>query len=191
MVLSPAGNDRFSICLADSTDTASMVNALQLPSEASFLTREQGKGLKLTAPTTILEEARSQKLDTALMVSQHRAGELIRRFEDCEGSEQELQHKDPHRIRTGMEVVKFNAKPITISIWEEGDWKIAERNVTQGRTEERIRYYVSRHKGLRPYDWEGKALSIEECFDAAQSDFPPTVYLSTPEQASSIFPIEL
>jgi hypothetical protein len=50
----------------------------------------------------------------------------------------ELQHKDPHCICTGMETVKFNTKPITISISEEGDWKIAERNVTQGRPEERI-----------------------------------------------------
>jgi hypothetical protein len=58
IVLSPAGNDCFRIRQADSTDTVSIVNALQLPSEAPFLTREQGKQLKLTAPTTILEDAR-------------------------------------------------------------------------------------------------------------------------------------
>jgi hypothetical protein len=57
-----------------------------------------------------------------------------------------------------MEVAKFKTKPITISIWESGDWKIAERNVTQGQSEERIRYYLWRYKGHRPYNWEGKEL---------------------------------
>ena len=191
-VISPAGNGRFSISQADPTDPVSMVNALQLPSEVPFLTKEKGKRLKLTAPITILEEARSQRLDTALIVSQHSVRELIRRFEDCEGSEQELQHVDPHRVHTGMELVQYNAaKPIMISIWEDGEWKIEERNVTHNQTEERIRYFTSKYKSLRPYDFEGNSLSIEECFDAAQSDFPPTVYLSTPEQATSLFPIEL
>jgi len=121
-VISPAGNGRFSISQADPTDPVSMVNALQLPSEAPFLTKEKEKRLKLTAPTTILEEARSQRLDTALIVSQYSVRELIRRFEDCEGSEQELQHVDSHRVHTGMELVKYNAaKPIMISIWEDGE----------------------------------------------------------------------
>jgi hypothetical protein len=59
--------------------------------------------------------------------------------------------------------------------WEDGGWKIEERNVTYGQTEERIRCFTSKYKSLRPYDFEGNSLSIEECFDAAQSDFPPTV----------------
>jgi hypothetical protein len=70
-VISPAGNGRFSISQADPTDSVSMVNALQLPSKAPFLTKEKGKRLKLTASTTILEEARSQRLDTALIMSQY------------------------------------------------------------------------------------------------------------------------
>ena len=148
MVLSPAGKDRFRIRQADPTHTVSMTNALQLQSEASFLTRDQGKRLKLTAPKTILEEASAGQLDTALVVSQHNSGELIRQFEDCE--EPELRHKKPHGIVT--EVVKPNTKPIMIQIWDDGDWKIAEKNVTYDRTKERIRYYLFRNKGLCPFD---------------------------------------
>jgi hypothetical protein len=78
-----------------------------------------------------------------------------------------------------MELVKYNAaKPIMISIWEDGEWRIAERKVTYSQTEERIRYFISKYKSLRPYDFEGNSLSIEECFDAAQSDFPqPSIFL--------------
>ena len=57
---------------------------------------------------------RSQRLDTALIMSQYSVRELIRRFEDYKRSEQELQHVDPH---TGIELVKYNAaKPSMISI---------------------------------------------------------------------------
>jgi hypothetical protein len=63
MVLSLAGRDYFRVHKADPTNTVSMVNALQLPSEALTITlavaSDQGKRIKLAAPTTILEEARA------------------------------------------------------------------------------------------------------------------------------------
>jgi hypothetical protein len=57
-----------------------MINALQLPSETPSvaLARDQGKRLKLNAPAAILNEARSQRLDTALVVSKHNTEEIIR-----------------------------------------------------------------------------------------------------------------
>jgi hypothetical protein len=187
----PVGKDRFRVRQADSTNPASMVKALQLPSEAPFLIADRGKRLKLTAPTSILEQARSQNLDAALVVSQQNAKELIGRFQDCNKPEEELRHKIPRQIHTGMEMAKFNAKPIVISIWDDGIWKIAERNVTYGQTEEKLGYYMDKYKGLRPFDFEGRQMSIEECFDGAQNDYPPTVYLAHPEEASALFPIEL
>ena len=69
MAFFPTGKDRFRVRQADSTDPASIIKALELPSKTPFLTRDRGKRLKLTAPTRILEEARSQNLDIALMVS--------------------------------------------------------------------------------------------------------------------------
>lgn len=192
MVLSVAGNNRFRIHQADSTNTISMVNALQLPSETPSvaLARDQGKRLKLNAPAAILDGARSQRLDTALVVSKHNAGEIIRQFEDSQESTDELRHKEPHRP-TGLELVRVNGKPIMIQIWHDGDWKIAEKNVTEARTQEKIKYYMWKYRGLRPYDWEGHALSPKECFKAAQSDCPAAVYLCRQEEAGSILPIEL
>jgi hypothetical protein len=168
-----------------------MVKALQLPSEAPFLTRDRGKRLKLTAPTRLFEEARSQNLDTALVVSQQNAGELIRQFEGCDEPEEEFRRKIPHQIHTGMEMAKSNAKPILISIWDDGSWKIAQRNVTYGQTEEKLRYYMGKRNGLRPFDFEGRQMPVKECFDGAQNDCPPTVYLARQEEASALFPIEL
>lgn len=53
-----AGN-RFRKYQADSLDDASMVTALELPSESRFMARDNNKRLKMTAPTTILDAARS------------------------------------------------------------------------------------------------------------------------------------
>jgi Protein of unknown function (DUF3723) len=193
MVLSPAQKGRFRVCEANSTDTVSMVNALQLPSEAPTLAlaSDRGKRLKLTAPTTILEGARAQRLDTALVVSKQNAGEVIRQLEDSEELGEELPHKEPQPSLTVNEIVKRNGKPIEIVIWDEGEWKMAEKNVTYHQTEERVGYYMLRVQGVRPYDWEGTGLAVEDCFHGAQNDCPPTLYLCLPEQASSVFPIEL
>jgi hypothetical protein len=55
--------------------------------------------VKLTLPIPslssqqILEEARSQNLETAVVVSQGNTGEIIRQFEDGDESEGELRHK--------------------------------------------------------------------------------------------------
>jgi hypothetical protein len=47
-------------------------------------------------------------------------------------------------------------------------------------------------KGVRPYDYEGTRLNVEDCFRGAQKDSPPTLYLCLPEQAiSAISAIEL
>lgn len=84
-VLSPTGNGRFRSRHADSRDKLSMTAALQLPSVSRFIARDNGKRLKLMAPTTIVEEARSKRLQTVIAVS-----ELIRRFENYEHPEEEL-----------------------------------------------------------------------------------------------------
>jgi len=89
-VLSPTGNGRFRKRRADSRDKLSMTTALRLPSVSRFIARDNGKRLKLMAPTTILEEARSERLQAVIAVSQHSVQELIRRFEDYEVPEEEL-----------------------------------------------------------------------------------------------------
>ncbi len=89
-VLSPTGNGRFRKRRADSRDKLSMTAALRLPSASRFIARDNGKRLKLMAPTTILEEARSERLQAVIAVSQHNVQELIRRFEDYEDPEEEL-----------------------------------------------------------------------------------------------------
>jgi len=189
MVFSPAGRDRFRVHKADPTDTVSMVNALQLPSKAPAiavaLASDQGKRLKLAAPTTILEEARAQKIDVAVVVPRLNAGEVIRQLEDFEEPGEELRHKEPQPSLTVDEIVKRNGNPIQISIWDGINWKIAAKNVTYSLTEEKVRFYMLKVKGVRPYDCEGTRLNVEDCFRGAQKDSPPTLYLCLPEQASS------
>ncbi|KAL9103269.1 MAG: hypothetical protein Q9163_001671 [Psora crenata] len=89
-VLSPTGNGRFRKRHADSRNKLSMTTALQLPSASHFVARDKGKRLKLMAPTTILEEAHSERLQAVVAVSQHNVQELIRRFENYEDPEEEL-----------------------------------------------------------------------------------------------------
>lgn len=89
-VLSPTGNGRFRKRHADSRDKLSMTTALRLPSVSRFIARDNGKRLKLMAPTTILEEARSERLHAVVAVSHHSVQEMIRRFENYEDPEEEL-----------------------------------------------------------------------------------------------------
>jgi len=89
-VLSPTGNGRFRKRHADSRDKLSMTTALRLPSASRFIARDNGKRLKLMAPTTILEEARSERLQAVIAVSQHSVQELIHRFENYEDPGEEL-----------------------------------------------------------------------------------------------------
>ncbi len=89
-VLSPTENGRFRKRHADSRDKLSMTAALRLPSVSRFIARYNGKRLKLMAPTTILEEARSERLQAVIAVSQHSVQELIPRFENYEDPEEKL-----------------------------------------------------------------------------------------------------
>jgi hypothetical protein len=89
-VLSPTGNGTFRKRRADSRDKFSMTTALRLPSVSRFIAWDNGKRLKLIAPTIILEEARSERLQAVIAVSQHSVQELIRRFEDYEDPGEEL-----------------------------------------------------------------------------------------------------
>jgi hypothetical protein len=125
-----------------------VIKALELPSQAQFLVRAGGKRLRLTPPIRVLEEASSQHLDTALIVSQGNTDKLLHQLEDSDESDEDLPRKVPQPSNTGMEVVKFNAKPIVISIWEEGMWKTAEKNVSYGQTEDSVRYYPLRGQRL-------------------------------------------
>ena len=89
-VLSPLGINKFKKRQANALDTASMVAALELSSNSRFIARDGNKRLKMTAPTTILDAARSQRLQAVLTVKQPNIQELIRRFEDCDSPEEEL-----------------------------------------------------------------------------------------------------
>ena len=89
-VLSPTGGNKFHKRQADALDKNSMIAALQLPSNSHFVARDNGKRLKMTAPTAIIEAARSQQLQTVLKAGNSNVQELIRRFEDCNDSEEEL-----------------------------------------------------------------------------------------------------
>jgi hypothetical protein len=122
VVLSYTSKDRFRIYKADLTNSVSMVNTLQLPSEALTLAlaSNQGKQLKLTAPTTILEKACAQKLDTALVVLRLNAGEVIRQLENVKKNSKEpgkeLLHKEPQPSLTLQQIIKRDGKPVQISI---------------------------------------------------------------------------
>ena len=89
-VLSPTTNGGFRKRQADPQDKRSMISALRLPSGSRFMTRDNGKRLKIAGPSTIIEEAESQRLDTVIAVPQHRVQELIHQFENNEDSEEEL-----------------------------------------------------------------------------------------------------
>ena len=89
-VLSPTGNGRFRKRYADSHDNLSITTALRLPSVSRFIARDNSKRLKLIAPTAILEEARLERLQAVIAVSQYGIQELIRRFENYEDPEEEL-----------------------------------------------------------------------------------------------------
>ena len=67
-VLSPIADNAFRKHQADSLDETSMVTALELPSNARFMARDKNKRLKMTPPTTILDAARSEQLQTVLRV---------------------------------------------------------------------------------------------------------------------------
>ena len=92
-VLSPIAGNRFRKRQANSLNDASMVTALELPSESRFIALDRGKCLKMTGPTTILDAARSDQLQAVLMIKQPNVQELIRRFErhdDLEEVEEEF-----------------------------------------------------------------------------------------------------
>ena len=89
-VLSPLADNTFRKHQAESLDETAMVNALELPSNAQYMARDNNKRLKMTPPTAILDAARSKQLQTVLRVSQSNVQALIRRFEDHVDPEEEV-----------------------------------------------------------------------------------------------------
>ena len=89
-VLSPTSNGRFKRRYADSQDTPSMITALNVSSRCYFVAQSNGKRLKMTAPVTVLEEARSDRLHAVVAVPQQRVPDLIHQFENQEESDEEL-----------------------------------------------------------------------------------------------------
>lgn len=89
-MLSLMAGNRFHKRQADSLNKLSMVTALELSYESRFVARDNGKRLKLTASTNILEDARSEKLQAMLKVRQLNVQKLIRQFENYEESEEKL-----------------------------------------------------------------------------------------------------
>ncbi len=82
--------NRFHKRQVDSLNKLSMITALELSYESRFVTRNNDKRLKLTAFTNILEDARSEKLQTMLKIRQLNVQKLIRQFENYEESEKKL-----------------------------------------------------------------------------------------------------
>ena len=89
-VLSPAINGRFRKRYANPQDTPSMVDALQVSSHCYFVAQGNGKRLKMAAPVTVLEEARSDRLRAVIAVSRQNVPNLIKQFESQEESDEEL-----------------------------------------------------------------------------------------------------
>jgi hypothetical protein len=89
-VLSPTVNGRFNKRSADTQDTPSMISALNLSSRCYFVAQSNGKRLKMAAPVTILEEARSDRLHAVVAVPQQKVPDLIHQFENQEESDEEL-----------------------------------------------------------------------------------------------------
>ena len=88
-VLSPTDDGGFRRREADALDRPSMIKALRLPSGSHFMARDNGKRLKMTAPATILEEARSGRLNAVLSIPRHKVQEFANRF-DTHDEEEEL-----------------------------------------------------------------------------------------------------
>lgn len=88
-VLSPTDDGGFRRREANALDRPSMINALGLPSGSHFMARDNGKRLKMTAPATILEEARSDRLNAVLSIPRHKVQEFVNRF-DSHDQEEEL-----------------------------------------------------------------------------------------------------
>jgi hypothetical protein len=89
-VLSPTADGRFRKRQADRKDKRSMVFALRLPSDSCFLMRDNSKRFKIAGPATIVEEARSERLNAAISVPRDKVQEIIGQFENGEESEEEL-----------------------------------------------------------------------------------------------------
>ena len=62
---------------ADPLDKHCVVSSLRLPSSCCFVTQENGKRLKITAPMTIVEGADSEHLDTVGSIPRHRIRVLL------------------------------------------------------------------------------------------------------------------
>ena len=178
-VLSPAKNGMYSIRRADISNRSSIVDALQLPSDCNFLVRDGGKRLKLSAPTTIVAEAHAQKNDTTIAVSRRSVQQITQQFEGF--TEYSSASKQSNLA---------NLKPVHISVWKNGNFTL-ETSVTRQETKEAVVSLKLSHPGFESYDWEGNMVSSKDCFDAAQNDVPPTIYLCPPEEASKVFPMEM
>lgn len=90
VVLSLFENDRFRKRYANFRDQRFMTIALRLLFVSNFVARDNGKRLRLITSTTILEETRSKRLKTMIVVSQHSVQNLIHRFENYEDLKKEL-----------------------------------------------------------------------------------------------------
>jgi hypothetical protein len=89
-VLSPTDNDGFRKREVDPYDEESMASALCMGSDHYYMTRTNGKRLRLTSRSTILEEARSGWLNAVISASQQQPEELIYQLENQEDPDLEL-----------------------------------------------------------------------------------------------------
>lgn len=187
----PEANGRFHFRKACNQDTASMIQAMGLPSQAAFLIRDNGKRLKLTAPSHILEASRSHNLDAAVVISNGTSSDLIRQLKTFHEPEQ-----DPagHLTLEGHDTTLPNGRhrnSITISIWDHGEWKVAELEVSYSSTEQCVQHYLRKFEGFQPFDFDGNQLSTDQYIRGALADFPPTLYLAPLDSAGTLFPLEL
>lgn len=171
-VLRLEGEKMFRVHQADPSDATSMAQALQPQTIASFITTDEGKRMRLTAFMTVLEEARTYRCDTAIVVDRNKATQVIRKFGD---------HIDS--LFMNIQLPKVDENPIRIMIRESNNWKTIDDDVSRETAATAVTYYMSTREDLHPYDWEGNPSSAESCFNDAQREFPPTIYLCTPNDA--------
>ena len=89
-MLSFIENERFCKRRADFRNKFFMITVLRLSFISRFIARDDNKRLKLMTSIIIFEEIRSKRLQTVIVISQHRIQKLIRRFENYEDFEKKL-----------------------------------------------------------------------------------------------------
>jgi hypothetical protein len=141
------------------------------------MTANNNKRVKLAAPTVILLDARAKKTEAVVVASKETSHDLLRKFQNYERLEEELSHGN------------IGGRPIQMTIWRGRHWQVIKSKVRFNQVKDEVTDLLREHPSFRAYDWEGKLLAINECYEAAQKEVPPGIYLCSPEDASTQLPL--